>query len=149
MCEKAPEIGESGPNGYAVVRVGRLPAAYHTGDFSRGYEKAARAFNIGFIGYPSVGNTAITRRYDPKENAICSGLGYYLEALSTHLLAKQGAEFFETSAFPSVPRIIQIDRIGLPAGKPVPAREWLLGLGRGIAYKMKNFILQQSLKQVA
>ncbi|MCL6088570.1 MAG: hypothetical protein M1530_00190, partial [Candidatus Marsarchaeota archaeon] len=73
--------------------------------------------------------------YAPKKNANgIRAFGYYLEAVAIRQLCDDyEIRFLSTGGNPKPEtRRKQLNRVNLRAKTPYPARDWLLGLGRGI-----------------
>lgn len=90
--------------------------------------------HIGSIGYKYVWTTATTAHYFPKPVITkLRGLGYRLEMHCTEDLAKRFlVTHIETPADSSPERTGQLEKVGLPIGKPVEIGRWLEGLKKGV-----------------
>lgn len=82
---------------------------------------------LGLISYNISEKTARTQFYHPKDYISQSnrrkvrGLGYFVEAITTNLLQKEGYRYFSTNtSTPAFERANQLAKINLQAGKAMP-----------------------------
>lgn len=107
-----------------------------------------KRLQLGHIDYALAAKRAISHKYYPKlfPGDYGKGLPYFLEAMTTAHLARGGFIHFGTTPKPRRDRQKQLERVGLPWGKKVMKRRWLLGMGRGIRGELKKIVRSSSHK---